>query len=501
MPGFQVAGTKQTLIDKLASLKASIQTQNLSQISVQGLTLSERDLEPFWNECVKGMSDLLWLPTKTDSPVLGLTLSNGCVNLTVQNSWFSTKTTFPQSEKWLKTYLPLSTSFRADCTDSGSTNLQSKKIRIYPEPELHKVWKKWLAACRYCFNQAISMQRNSKTRIGKLKLRNMVMQSDLPDWVKEVPCHIKQNAVFDAHQAYLASRDAKFRSIRNPQQSIKFNNSNFTSGKWYYNKTKKLNFVMSEPIPTSCEYGTQLVYKRGAWFAVFPEPIQRRDSNSNKLIALDPGVRSFLTGYDGDKVIEIGGNDMGRVTRLCQYLDDLISRSTKVNSKRRRQMRRAANKLRDRIQNLVNEVHKKTAHYLTNNYRVIFLPYFETNLMVAKSSRKIRSKTVRNMLTWAHYRFKLTLKHQASKRGCVVIDVSEAHTSKTCGVCGHRHAKLGGNKIHKCPNCGTETPRDANGARNIMLRALRDTSFTVNQDGIAIVSFQALLSNVQECSA
>ncbi|WP_248277642.1 transposase [Brasilonema sp. UFV-L1] len=366
---------------------------------------------------------------------------------------------------------------------------------------MHKVWKKWLAACRYCFNQAISIQRNSKTKIGKLKLRNMVMQSDLPDWVKQVPCHIKQNAVFDAHQAYSASRDARFRSVRNPQQTIKFNNSNFANGKWYYNKTKKLNFVASEPIPTSCEHGTQLIYKRGAWFAVFPEPMQRNDSGSNKLIALDPGVRSFLTGYDGDKVIEIGSRDMGGISRLCQHLDNLISRSSKVNSKRRRVMRRAANRLRSKIQNLVNEVHKKTAYYLTSEYRVIFLPYFESSQMVAKSGRKIRSKTVRSMLSWAHYQFKLTIKHQASKRGSVVIDVSEAHTSKTCGVCGHRHAKLGGNKIHKCPNCGTQTLRDANGARNIMLRALRDTSFTVNQDGIAIVSFGSLLNNVQKCSA
>lgn len=345
------------------------------------------------------------------------------------------------------------------------------------------------------------MQRNAKSRISKLKLRNMVMQSDLPQWVKEVPCHIKQNAVFDAHQAYSASKDAKFRSVRDPQQTVKFNNSNFANGKWYYNKTKQLNFVASEPIPDKCEYGTQLVYKRGAWFAVFPEVCQISDSQSNKLIALDPGVRSFLTGYDGDKIIEIGGNDIGRITRLCYHLDDLISRSTKVNSKRRRSMRRAANKMRDRIQNLINEVHKKTAYYLTSNYHAIFLPYFESSQMVAKSKRKIRSKTVRSMLSWAHYRFKQTLKHQASKRGCVVIDVSEAYTSKTCGVCGHLHAKLGGNKIHKCPNCGAETPRDANGARNIMLRALRDTSFTVSHDGIAIVSFSALLSSVHKCSA
>ncbi|CDM92598.1 ISSoc2, transposase, truncation [Limnospira maxima CS-328] len=32
--------------------------------------------------------------------------------------------------------------------------------------------------------------------------------------------------------------------------------------------------------------------------------------------------------------------------------------------------------------------------------------------MVAKVKRLIRSKTARAMLKWAHYRFKLTLRHQ-----------------------------------------------------------------------------------------
>ncbi|WP_339383760.1 helix-turn-helix domain-containing protein, partial [Tychonema sp. LEGE 07196] len=43
--------------------------------------------------------------------------------------------------------------------------LKSHKIRIYPSQELNKVWRKWLAACRYCFNQAIAMQR--KKRLSK----------------------------------------------------------------------------------------------------------------------------------------------------------------------------------------------------------------------------------------------------------------------------------------------------------------------------------------------
>jgi putative transposase len=213
------------------------------------------------------------------------------------------------------------------------------------------------------------------------------MQSDLPTWVKETPCHIRQNAIFDAHQAYLSSLYAKFRSIRDPRQTIKFNDCNFSQGKWYSRLTSKLGFSSSEPIPNRCDYGTQLVYRRGKWFGMFPEPINKSENQSNKLIALDPGVRSFLTGFDSEKIIEIGGGDMGRITRLCQHLDDLISRSTKVNAKVRRSMRRAANRIREKIQNLIDEVHKQSANYLTTNYRLIFLPRFESSQMVAKTSK------------------------------------------------------------------------------------------------------------------
>ncbi|CDM95785.1 transposase (fragment) [Limnospira indica PCC 8005] len=42
------------------------------------------------------------------------------------------------------------------------------------------------------------------------------------------------------------------------------------------------------------------------------------------------------------------------------------------------------------------------------------MPPFETSNMASQVKRLIRSKTARAMLTWAHYRFKLTLRH---KRG------------------------------------------------------------------------------------
>jgi putative transposase len=358
------------------------------------------------------------------------------------------------------------------------------------------VWKQWIAACRYVYNQAIAYQREAGKRVGKLELRNIIMQSDLPEWVKKTPCHIRQNAIFDAWRAFKASRDAKFSSVRNPSQCIKFNDSNFKNGTWYPKLTKGMKFYASEPIPSSCSQGTQLQKVKDRWFAIFPEPCNTEESESTGAIALDPGVRTFLTGFDGEQFLEIGKSDFGRIARLCQHLDKLTSRMSKVNAKQRRAMRRAAFRIRLHIRSLIDELHRQTACYLTKNYRIIFLPTFESSEMVAKGKRRIRSKTARAMLTWAHYRFKQTLNYLAHKRGVTVIQVSEAYTSKTCTRCGHIHTKLGGAKVFKCPNCKHEINRDFNGALGILLRALRDTSALYES---AIVS--GLSSDVQSCSA
>jgi putative transposase len=94
--------------------------------------------------------------------------------------------------------------------------------------------------------------------------------------------------------------------------------------------------------------------------------------------------------------------------------------------------------------------------------------------MAKKKVRKINSKTVRKMLTWAHSRFRARLSHKAEELGKQVSVVSEAYTSKTCSRCGWIHQKLGGRKVFKCGRCGLEIDRDVNGARGIFLRALLD---------------------------
>ncbi len=93
--------------------------------------------------------------------------------------------------------------------------------------------------------------------------------------------------------------------------------------------------------------------------------------------------------------------------------------------------------------------------------------------MVTRGRRRLRSKTARQMLTWAHHRFRTHIIHKAREFPWVQVHlVTEEYTSKTCTRCGHLHTRLGGNKIFCCPACRIVLDRDHNGARNILLKAV-----------------------------
>lgn len=135
-------------------------------------------------------------------------------------------------------------------------------------------------------------------------------------------------------------------------------------------------------------------------------------------------------------------------------------------------MRRAADRMRWKIRDLVDELHHKAARFLVDNFDIILLPTFEVSGMVVKKARKLRSKSVRQMLTWAHHRFKQFLKHKAFETGKLVVDVNEAYTSKTNSWTGEV-MELGGREWFRMGDLRIN--RDINGARGIFLRALADS--------------------------
>jgi putative transposase len=480
---FQLQVKEMTSKDKLKHLQQVTQDAKSLQRLDRDSILGGESLTPFWNELSVGISSCLSLPTPTDLPDLDLTSLNGSVKDLTVKSWFSINKNTVVKQNSYKICCPSSTASPLGYTDGVSTKKNSggtrkyqskkrhsqkltakpapnsvRKIRVYPDSKLNRLWRHWLAGCRFVYNRGIEAFKKG-FQGSSYDLEALVL-NDLPEWLKTVPRHPKANAVQDAYDAWKQAQanngEAKYRSCRQGVSTIKFKNGNYIKGNWFPTLTKGCSFQASQPLPASCNYGTQLVRDRRRWFAVIPEYIPTEITTIRRVIALDPGVRTFLTGYDGETVLEVGKGDIERIVRLCFHLDKLISRAYQktVKAKQRRSFLRAASRIRIKLRNLVDELHRQTASYLVHNYKVIFIPTFETSEMVLKSKRRINTKSVRSMLTWSHYRFKQLLISMADKHGVIIVETNEAYTSKTCGKCGHVHTKLGGNKVFKCPECG-----------------------------------------------
>jgi putative transposase len=201
-------------------------------------------------------------------------------------------------------------------------------------------------------------------------------------------------------------------------------------------------------------------------------------SHAPRLTSIDPGVRTFATGYSPTgEWWEWGANGMAKVFRYLRAYDQLQARWSKKDTKARKRYRykRAGARLLQRVDNLVTECHRKLIKWLCTNFDVILLPKFASSQMSKRVARKINKETTRKMLTWSHYRFRQRLLSKAQKYGEGVVQVvlcTEEYTSKTCGLCGEIHQKLGGNKTFQCPRCNYCAPRDFCGARNILIKEL-----------------------------
>ena len=268
---------------------------------------------------------------------------------------------------------------------------------------------------------------------------------------------------------------ARFRSRKNPRQTFTVQ-ANCVSGKGIY-RTKLGDTQMAESLPVPENRNIcRLTLRHGQYHLAVPydEKLPPQRENQARVVALDPGVRSFLTWYSADSVGKIGEGAFFRIQRFCERLDDLLSRAAKSPARKRRNMRRAAGRMRLRIEDLIQEMHRQAARFLVDSFDVILLPTFETSEMVERGRRRIRSKTVRNLLSLAHYRFGMFLRHKAHEDGVAVISVNEAYTTKTVSWTGELLEDVGGASVIVGRD-GERMDRDYNGARGIYLRALGDT--------------------------
>lgn len=491
--GCPVTNKKTTCKGKSSTCGQPTQTTELLPMLAADSASEEKDLLPYWNAHAAELSETLWLPTRTDSLALDSTLLSGSLRTMADSSWFSTIYLVPHNKSLLQTCCPLSQYSPVECTDYVNTKLQLKtvKIRIYPTADQRTLLKQWMGTARVVYNHTVAYLKQEGTKASWKSIKTGLITS-MPAWADSVPYQIRSIAVRDACFAVMAAKrkylltgeyqEVSFKSKKQFRDSVYLPRIAIKD-KSFYTRYLGKHIKYAEPLPT-LNYDCRVTHDHGKFYLCAPVEFKPTQPDNQRLglVALDPGVRTFQTFYNYKLAGKIGENNFSRIYRLCNVLDKLMSKRAKAKCKAKRRLSKAASRLREKIKNLVNEIHHKTANFLCNTFDVILLPTFETSQMVTK----LRDKTARAMLTWAHYRFKMFLKHKAKQLGAVVLDTNEAYTSKTCSACG-RIQNIGSKKVMHC-KCGVSVDRDINGARGITLRALIDTSlFTkVNMHLLAV---------------
>lgn len=442
-----------------------------SKTSAVDSTISVKGLKPYWDVQSEVNQSNLWLPTETDSQDLALNSLHRLSSQAVDRSWFSSRLIYPQNRSLQPTFSTSCMSSHAECTDSEI--IKSKSVKLSITPSQRKTFNYWIDVSRFVFNCTIEFLKSYEGKIPSWMDIKKMFTRLLPEWTKKCPFQIKGMAIKDAHVAFWAGKGRpKFRSRKEPTQSCFIPKTAIKANGLYVTVSGK-GLRYRESLPET-PLDSRLVKQYGEWFLSVPRKVKTSVAeNQGRIVALDPGVRTFQTFYSETSAGWLGYDDFGRIQRLCFYLDGLISRTTKAkNSKKKRSMKKAQNRMRKKIKNLVKELHNKTARFLVDNFDVILLPTFETQQMVGKRNRVLRSKAVRAMLTWSHYQFKMHLKNKALEFGKQVIDVCEAYTSKTVSWTGELK-NVGGSRVIRSSD--TVMDRDMNGARGIFVRALGDS--------------------------
>jgi transposase len=215
-------------------------------------------------------------------------------------------------------------------------------------------------------------------------------------------------------------------------------------------------------------------------------------------VALDPGCRTFLSGYSADGLVFKMGEEGSTVVRRrlvrkqqaikkrSHIRDMYIQEKTQgrveksAHLKRRKRLRRRVRRVNRRIKRekkkiagYVDNLQWMACHALCRTSRLILLPRFNVLSCVKhREGRNISGMEKKVMLELRHPVFRSRLQMKAREYpGTHVVTFTEPYTSKTCGACGVMNATLGSSERFTCSSCQLPTlDRDIHAARNMYFR-------------------------------
>lgn len=407
------------------------------------------------------------------------------------NSWFKIEESDEQHN------ISFNTEQQYYYDDNDTDIMKSKQVILILNSEQKKIINSWLNTYAKVYNETLKYIKKSYENTKKLMLNWMKVRQEIKqerDNIiskyslsknKKIQVHDADNAIKEACKNYKAAItnykkcNIKYFRMRYWKQNkmkkiMGLESNNFKSGsirkkilgdvKGYYNG-KKIKF---SDINKDCKLSYDKLLNRYTLYVPEKADINNNITNRNKVISLDPGIRTFMTGISEKKAIKIGDGVTEKLKRILRRKDNIM-KNKEIPQKIKKKNERLCNK---KIYNLTNDLHWQSLNYLTKNYENIFIGNMSTKEIIS-NDKNLEKITKRLGCALRLYEFRMRLKYKCSITNTKYKIVNESYTSKTCSICGNIKNDLGGLKLYSCENCGLKIDRDVNGARNIYLRNIK----------------------------
>ena len=318
-------------------------------------------------------------------------------------------------------------------------NLERTKLKKDLKPFKYTLSSKYsidIHTLDYCINDVLTMLKSSITNLNNFNTKKSKLR-----YIKKT----KKSKIFKIEN---------YGSITD--------NSFFTSklGK-YLHSNPSINYKKSNSSLTTIQF------KNGKFYMLVKKKLTiNKNNNKNKIISLDPGHKTFLTGLSNDCLLEIGKNVDKKIRKRLNKMDKIKKQKrSKVKNKRKYLL-----KHEKKLSNYVNNLHWQIANYLTSNYSHILLGNYSTKNMVESNKSNKMNKRIGSSLKF--YQFRQKLIYKSIIKDCKFSLVDEYNTTKSCSNCSTLN-NIGSSREYNCKQCLQLYTRDTNSCKNILLRAIK----------------------------
>ena len=402
--------------------------------------------------------------------------------------------------------------------------LSSFRYQLQPTTEQRSLFSRTAGCCRWVFNQALDLQNKLREKQEKLLSYND-LSKHLTAWkkqkdtafLKEVMSQPLQQTLMDQCRAvsdFFRKKDdpakkgwPRFKAkdigdgFRLPQikpEHIDEDNGRVKLPKVGWVRYRNSRAMRMQDVSGKWVGGTvrqATVSKEvGKWYISFSVMFELELPAMKTLdVGIDLGVVHAVTTSNGQffdldtKAIKAEELKIAKLQRQLSLNASSRKKLAKKNlaeafdkkkpSRKRRRLLHRLQKAHQRIRNIRQDFHKKTAHALAQEYGCVYAEDLRVRNMtrsakgtVENPGKNVRQKSGlnRSILRTGFFQFRSTLTWALAKQGGILMTVAPQYTSQTCPVCGHCEA---GNRRKqaefRCLRCGYEANADIVGAINV----------------------------------